>query len=365
MKYFDYAATAPMRPEALAVYSEVATRYFGNTQSLHDHGTEAMRVVEQCRAFWGNAFQGDPSGVFFTGSASEANQLAIRSLVKGKAGTILANHLEHASILIVLGELQKEGYHVKWLPLTKTGEVDTEKLHELLDDSVILLICQWVNSETGIIQPLEVITEAARTRHIPVHCDAVQGFGKLTLNDWTKHTASLTVSAHKFGGPKGTGIVWMNPAFHWQPVYEGATHQSGFRAGTLDVPAIAAATRAAEIALEKQPALLERAKTYHDNIQSRLPAHVDIVGYRAKKSPFIIGLIGFGVDGQHTLLEANRSQFAFSTGSACKIGHGEAMSALTSLGYPEDVARQFVRISFGYGTKLVDVEELGEWLRGR
>lgn len=365
LNYFDYAATAPMRDEALEVYSEFAKMNFGNTQSLHDVGTRAAQVVAACQQFWGRQLGGDSSGVFFTGNASEANQLAIRGFVKGKSGKILACPLEHASVLTMLGELQAEGFEIEWMKLTPSGEVDLEAVARQIDSSCLLMICQWVNSETGIIQPVEQLVKLAATYKIPLHCDAVQGFGKCSLEKWTSEVASFVVSGHKFGGPKGCGVVWMNPAYHWQSVYSGTTHQQGFRAGTLDVAAIAATTRAAELALLEQKALYQRVKELHDVIHKSLPDEIEVVGSRTKKSPFILGVLGFGVDGQHTMLEGNRRGFAFSTGSACKVGHGEAMSTLTSLKYSQDEAKQFVRFSFGHQTTQEQVNQLTQWLQQR
>lgn len=361
LDYFDYAATSPMRSEALETYRYVATHHFGNTQSLHDVGTGAADILRTCKTFWGELY-GQSEGIYFTGSASEGNQLAIRSHIKGKKGTILCNPLEHASILTVMGELQQEGIVVKWIPLTPTGQIDLQRFETLLIEDVLLVIVQWVNSETGIIQPVSEVIERCKARSLPVHCDAVQGFGKLAFPAWMRDTASSVVSSHKISGPKGCGMTWMNPRYHWLPLYVGTTHQQGFRAGTLDVPAIAAMTAAAELAIKEQPQFILKAISWEKCVRKQLPDDLVIVGEQAERSPFIVGLIGWERDGQYTMLEANRSQFAFSTGSACKIGHGEAMSTLTSLGYPEDVARQFVRISFGRETTDEAVQRLTDWL---
>jgi len=363
LNYFDYAATTPMRVEAIEVYSKVARHYFGNTQSLHDQGTSAMGLLQKCKGVWGELWDVDPDSIYFTGSASEANQLAIQSLVKEKKGRILVNPLDHASVLTVLGELQQQGYQVEWLPLLPSGQLALDKLTELVDTDVLVIICQWVNSETGIIQPLQDIVKIANTFDVPVHCDAVQGFGKYAMDSWTKELGSLVVSGHKFGGPKGCGVVWMNPKNHWQSLYEGTTHQNGFRAGTLDLPSIAATTEAATLAVKEQSKLLEQVTSYYQQLRSALPQNLLVVGEQAEKSSYIMGILGFGIDGQHTMLEANRNQIAFSTGSACKIGHGEAMSALTTLGYASDEARQFVRISFGYQTTQKEVHQLVDWLK--
>lgn len=363
LNYFDYAATAPMREEALTSYVEAARKFYGNTQSLHDVGSAAQRVLQKCKHIWADHLQVSPDSVFFTGSATEGNQLAIRSLVKGKQGTILVCPLEHASILTVVHELKSEGFAIEWLPLTERGVVDLQKTNDMLSDEVILVVCQWVNSETGILQPIKEILSLVKRKSIPLHCDAVQGFGKCTLTGWQQDVASFVISGHKFGGPKGCGVCLINPDFHWSSVYPGTTHQFGFRAGTVDIPSIVATTEAAFISLKEQHDLYANVQKFHMRVVNALPETVEYVGQGTTKSPFIVGLSGFGVDGQHTMLEANRHGISISTGSACKVGHGEAMSTLSALGYEEDVARQFVRISFGYLTTEREVENLIKWIR--
>lgn len=334
LNYFDYAATSPMRQEAIDTYVQVVSQHYGNTQSLHDIGTGAADVVSACQTFWGEHF-GDPEGIFFTANASEGNQLAIRSRVKGRKGTILCNPLEHASILSVMGELMHEGFEVKWIPLDERGVVSLHALTQLLSEEVLLVVVQWVNSETGIVQPVEEVLDLCHAHAIPVHCDIVQGFGKLPLPAWLNKTASSVVSGHKIGGPKGCGMTWMNPRYHWLPFYEGTTHQRGFRAGTLDVPAIAAMTVAAQLALKEQPDLFLKATLWERLIRDQLPEEVEVVGKDAVRSPFILGLLGWGRDGQHIMLEGNRAQFAFSTqGVPVKLDTGKRCRHFIVLGIP-------------------------------
>lgn len=359
MIYLDTAATSPMRQEALDAYIEAAQSAFGNTQSLHDSGTKAAEFLGSCKDMWGRYLNVRPEGVFFTANASEGNQLAIRSILRGRperCRQIITTKLEHASVLTALHELEKEGYQVQYVPVDSHGVLDMEVFKEFLSPKTALVVMQLVNSEMGAIQPIKECTEYAKRLGIPVHCDMVQGFGKIPVNVAALGITSAICSAHKIGGPKGVGIVFIDPSIHWESVYEGTTHQDGFRSGTIDVPAIVAATIAAKYAMDEQKQAFEQAMALQEFVLSHLPKDVQLIGDPKTKSPFIQGLILPHVEGQWMMLECNRQQIAISTGTACKIGFGEAMSAMSAIGYESDVARRFVRISFSKQTTIKNLE---------
>ena len=363
MIYLDSAATAPMRQEAIDAYAEAAQKAFGNTQSLHDAGSAAAEYVTSCRKLWGQLLNVRADGIYFTGNASEANQLAIRSLLRGrpdKCRTIVSTKLEHASVLTVLHELEQEGYVIDWVPVDRFGRVDMDVFKKKVSEETALVIMQLVNSEMGAVQPVEQCARIARTFGVPVHSDIVQGFGKLPVDLGAIGVTSAVCSAHKIGGPKGVGIAYLDPAAHWESVYEGTTHQAGFRAGTLDVPGIVSATIAAKLAIEEQPQAYEHVLQLQAYLEEHLPEGIILTGDPATKSPFIHGLILPRVEGQWMMLNCNRHQIAISTGTACKIGYGEAMSAMLAMGIESDAARKFIRISF---SKTTTINELESFIR--
>lgn len=359
MIYLDSAATAPMRKEAIAAYAEAAEKSFANTQSLHDAGSKAAEYLAACRNVWGQLLNVRADGIFFTGNASEANQLAIRSLLRGRpenCRTIISTKLEHASVLTLLHELEKEGYHIEFIPVDRCGQVDLAEFKSKVNEHTALAIMQLVNSEMGAVQPIEECARIANGFGVPVHSDIVQGFGKLPIDIAAWGVTSAVCSAHKIGGPKGVGIAYINPSIHWESVYEGTTHQNGFRAGTIDVPGIVSATSAAKHAALEQPQAFQRARQLQDYLLENLPKGVLLTGDFAAKSPFIQGLILPHVEGQWMMLACNRQQIAISTGTACKIGYGEAMSAMLAIGTKSDAAKKFVRISFDKNTTVQEVE---------
>ncbi|RLJ86751.1 IscS subfamily cysteine desulfurase [Planococcus citreus] len=360
MIYLDSAATAPMRKEAVAAYAEAAEKAFGNTQSLHDAGSAAADYFVSCRKLWAEFLNVRPDGIYFTGNASEANQLAIRSLLNGRPTAcrqIISTKLEHASVLSVLHELEKNGYTIDYIDVDRFGQVDMTAFEQAVDEETALVIMQLVNSEMGAVQPVKECTQIAKRFGVPLHSDIVQGFGKLPVDIGSWGVASAVCSAHKIGGPKGVGIAYLDPSIHWQSVYEGTTHQNGFRAGTIDVPGIVSATIAAKHAVIEQPQSYDHARSLQDYLLEHLPDGVIATGDIATKSPFIQGLILPHVEGQWMMLDCNRAQIAISTGTACKIGYGEAMSAMLAMGTEPDTARKFVRISFHQAISTRDIDE--------
>ena len=358
--YLDAAATLPMREEALQAYLETAQSAFGNTQSLHDAGTEAANYAESCRRIWSQILNGRMDGFYFTGSASEGNQLAIRSLLKGRpeqCKTILTTPLEHASVLAVLAELAKEGYTINYLPVDEAGILDMSAYENAVNRETALVVMQLVNSEMGAVQDIAQCAKYAEQFGVPLHSDMVQGLGKLAIDLKGSSVASAVFSAHKIAGPKSVGIVYMDPSIHWQPVYEGTVHQNGFRAGTIDVPGIVSATIAAKYAVAEQPENYRIAVELQIFLLENLPAGIISAGNAATKSPFIQGLLLPQIEGQWMMLQCNRHQIAISTGTACKIGAGEAMSAMLAMGVASDAARKFIRISFSKGTSRDDLQK--------
>lgn len=360
--YLDSAATVPMRKEAIDAYVETANNAFGNTQSLHDSGSLAADYLASCKKLWGQFLNVRQDGIYFTGNASEANQLAIRSLLKGRPEhyrSIVSTQLEHASVLSVLHELEREGYEITYVPVDCFGRVDLDAYERLVDEETALVVMQLVNSEMGAVQPVEQCTKIALQFGVPLHSDIVQGFGKLPVDIGLWGVASAVCSAHKVGGPKGVGIAYLDPSVHWESVYEGTTHQNGFRAGTIDVPAIVSATIAAKHAVMEQPESYEHARKLQCYLIEQLPAGVIVTGDIKSKSPFIQGLVLPHVEGQWMMLACNRAQIAISTGTACKIGYGEAMSAMLAMGTESDTAKKFIRISF---TKHTSSNELDAFI---
>lgn len=230
MIYMDYAATSPMTKKALEAYVEVAQRYYGNSSSLHDLGGQAHYFIQQSREIIAHELGVNSDGVIFTGSGTEGNIMAILSLALAskKGRHIISSQAEHTSVHAAMNTLEKMGFEVTKLPLQKDGCIDSEQLLHAIRKDTALISIQHVNSEIGSIQPVEKIIEAAKESAVYCHIDCVQSFGKLTI---PRGGDAMTISAHKIGGPKGCGAVYINPAIRVPALTPGVTHERGLRGG--------------------------------------------------------------------------------------------------------------------------------------
>jgi len=363
MKYFDFAATTPMCNQALSAYQEAAQHFFGNSSSLHDVGTSAAFILKECRRKLAAMLDVPFEGIYFTSGGTESNLLAILSLARKmkKSGKhIITSLAEHTSVHAAMNVLQQEGFEITRLPFTNKGIINTSELQDCIRDDTVLIAIQHVNQEIGTIQPVRSIGSIAKERGILFHCDAVQSFGKLDLKEMTAYVDSLSVSSHKIYGPKGTGAVYINPRCAWEPVFPGLTHEKGFRGGTVDVPSIAAFLAAAEHSCKPK----ETANTWKKRrlLMNELthPAITLAEGDEIHQLPSTVGIRISGVEGQLVMLACNQKGFAISTGSACQVGHDNGMKAVVAMGWTEEEAKQFFRISFSEESTEEDVIQLGK-----
>jgi cysteine desulfurase len=365
MIYFDYAATTPLDSEAAEVFVQASTEFFGNSSSLHDIGGQSQDLLENCREELANLLGVNKKDLYFTSGGSEGNFLAIEALLSApkKAGKhIIAGMAEHSSIHGVLNRL--EGYSITYLPLNSFGLIDIEELAHAITPETVLVTVQHVNSEIGTIQPIEEIALICRENDIHFHSDFVQSFGKINLKKIAPLVSSFSFSGHKIYGPKGVGGVYVDPAISWRAFFPGGSHERGFRPGTVNVPAIASMTAAAQKLnnqlIQSHDKFLELRATL---IESLDPIKEFVHIYQAKSDSQLSSIIGLrisGVEGQWMMLECNRYGFAISTGSACQIGMQSPAKVTQALGLSPQEAKEFIRISFGMTTKREDVAKLGE-----
>ncbi|TYR82281.1 aminotransferase class V-fold PLP-dependent enzyme [Priestia megaterium] len=364
MIYLDYAATTPMSKEAIDAYIHASTNYFGNTSSLHNIGTDADELLTLCRQTFASLLNGEEEGIYFTSGGTESNYLAIQSLLKGqknRGNHIITTKLEHASILNTFAQLEDEGYVVSYLPVNEKGLVSLEELKRTLQKDTVLVAIQHINHELGTIQPIEQIGKLLHDQHVLFHCDCVQSFGKVNIDVKSAYIDSLSVSSHKVHGPKGVGMIYMNPSVHWQPIYKSATHERGFRPGTVNVPGIAAFTVASETAYKSLSNAHEHYKKLKEYLAAKLQLFqpfIQVVADSSHHFPGIIGLTFANVQGQYVMLQCNRYGIAVSTGSACHVSQQHPSESLLAIGQTAEQAKNFIRISFSPDTTTTDLDHL-------
>ncbi|MFL0364790.1 IscS subfamily cysteine desulfurase [Pseudobacillus sp. 179-B 2D1 NHS] len=367
MIYFDYAATTPMSEQALSVYIKASQEFFGNSSSLHDEGSQARFLLEQCRETLARLIGGKKEGIYFTSGGTESNLLSIISLARAarkRGNHVIASMAEHSSVHSALAFLEKEGFHITKLPLSSQGVIEPEELAAAIRPDTILVSLQYANQEIGTINPVDKIGRLLKEKGILFHSDCVQAFGKLDLRPLLPWIDSLSVSSHKIFGPKGIGAVYICPSLHWSPLFPGLTHENGFRGGTVNVPAVAAFTAAAEevcrtSSLQKERELRRLLKEKLTSSSFRW-----IEADETRQLPSIIGMTIQGMEGQLVLLKLNEQGCAISTGSACDTRSENGTKAILAMGYSIEKARQFFRISLSSRTTIQEIERLGNLLLG-
>lgn len=366
MIYLDYSATTPMSEEALNVYQTVAKSVTGNTMSLHDIGTEAERLLSLCRKQIASMLGVNEEGLFFTSGGTESNMLAILGLARAHRHNghhIIAHPGEHASVLNTLTMLQKEGFEVTYLPLNHEGRITIDVLNNALTEETIMCVAGHINSEIGTVQDIQAIGEWCFDHHIIFHCDAVQSFGKHEINIERARISSLAVSSHKIYGPKGVGACFIHPDLSYDPVFPNGTHERGLRPGTINTPGTAAFTAAAEAALSHMEKEFNRIADLKNQLINKLDGVSNIIiESKNSASPYILGLRIKGMEGQYAMLECNRSGIAVATGSACKAGQQTPSKTLLAMCRSENEARELLRLSFGHGTTVEDIDRTVEVL---
>ncbi|MGE7593040.1 IscS subfamily cysteine desulfurase [Peribacillus frigoritolerans] len=370
MIYLDYAATTPIDEEALDVFSQASRKFFGNASSLHDIGSEAARLLDMSRQQLAEMLNIKKEGIIFTSGGSESNMLAIDTFIASKPSWqnhLIVSRTEHASLANFVEKLEQDGFEVTYLRHLKDGRVDIEHLQECMSERTCLVIVQHVNSEIGVIQPIEQISEIVRKHQAFFHVDCVQSFAKLPLGKIAASCDGLSVSSHKVYGPKGTGAV-IFPAIHQlKASVPNITHEYGFRPGTVDVPGIASFVTAAKKLGDIMEDERKRISALRKQLIQRLTERkidFQIIEAKYEQLPHILALTFAGLQGQYIMLELNQKGFAVSTGSACQIGKQDPSKTMMAIGKSEDEAHQFVRFSFGKNTTADDIHKLADCIEG-
>lgn len=368
MIYLDFAATTPMREEVLNIYNDVAKQLYGNASSLHDIGTKADHALTQCREQIAKLMNGQREGVYFTSGGSEANILSVRSLLLGnreKGKHIITTEVEHASLYHLFHQLETEGYEVTFIGVDTNGQVRLDELRKVIRQDTVLASIQYVNSETGVIQPIKEIGNMLKQHQVIFHTDAVQAFGKIPLDVIAYQVDSVSVASHKIYGPKGVGACYIAPSVRWKSQYVGATHEGGFRMGTVDVPGVAAFTSAAALARKEARKEQVRIHQLRGQLIRRL-AHfkdkITVEGHPENQLANIVGLTFKRVQGQHIMLECNRYGIAISTGSACQVGQQHPSRTMLATGKTTEEANGFVRLSLGLTTTEAEIDTVATTL---
>jgi cysteine desulfurase len=367
--YWDYNAAAPVRPEVATLLARAFSEGgFGNASSVHRVGREARGRLDAARARVARVLGCEPKEVCFTGSGSEADALALQGVWLGRKEPrrrrVVSTTIEHPSALAALHHLEALGAEVVRLSPDRTGQVPREALLEALTPDTLLCSLMWANNETGVVQPVADVSRACRERGILFHTDAVQAAGKLPLRLGEVDADLLSLSAHKFGGPAGAGVLVVRKGVDVQALTPG--HQeAGRRGGTQNVPYAQAFALALELAHQEQPAVAERLGALRDTFEREVRARltdVTVNGEAAPRVPNTSSLTLEGADGEALLIALDLDGICASSGAACASGTLTPSHVLRAMGLTPARTHATLRFSLGPTTTREDVEHVVEAL---
>ena len=372
MIYLDYAATTPMTQTAIDAYSQAAGRFFGNSNSLHDDGSNASGALESSRKLLASILGVQNSGLHFAGSGSEAVFLALYGLAmanKSNGKHIITSQAEHSCVRNAFRWLERHhGFEITKISAEPNGVVNLNEFKEALNSNTVLVSIQHVNSETGAINPIKQIAEILNDHQAKFHSDCVQSFCKLDLQPVEWNVDSVSVAAHKIHGPKGLGASYIHPRARWEPFIPETTQEHGFRSGTADVPAIISfASAAREMSVNRQQnfnKVTALKSAFIDALNNNAGDAIHIEGDPQNDSPYICGLRVSGMEGQFAMLQCSQKGVAISTGSACQINEQRPSATMLAMGYNDEEAKQFIRFSFDPAVTNDQIIKAAEVLAG-
>ncbi|MDR0856568.1 MAG: cysteine desulfurase NifS [Clostridiales bacterium] len=367
--YVDHSATTPVDPDVLAAMLPYFTEVFGNANSLHTHGRAAAKAVDDARARVAAAIGAKPKEIYFTAGGTEGDNWALRGTAwgyRGRGDHIIISAVEHPAVMTTAKELKKQGFSVSVAPVKPSGIVDLAALEALITDKTILISVMLANNEVGTVQPVRTIADLAHARGILMHTDAVQAVGSIPVNVDDLGADMLTLSAHKFYGPKGIGALYIRNGIRPDRILSGGHQERTRRGGTTNVPGAVglgeAITRATQN-LAENAAYIARLR---DRFVKRVKAEIPYVRYNGDPQARLPQNANFSfelVEGESILFSLDLAGISASSGSACSSGSLEPSHVLLAIGVPIEVAHGSIRFSFGKGNTEADVDYIVDKLK--
>ena len=369
--YLDHNATTPPAAEVVDRMAAALRDQFGNPSSVHHFGQMAKAALDDARSAAAALVGGDPSEIVFTSSGTESDNFAIRGVAEALEVTgrrhLIASAIEHEAVLNTFKALARRGWKTTLLPVDQSGIVAPEALEAALTDDTALVTVMHANNEIGTIQPVAQLARLARSRGAIFHTDAVQTAGKIPIDVKALGVDLLSLSAHKFYGPKGTGALWIRRGVRLQPPMTGGKQERGRRAGTENVAGIVGLGVAAQLARDKMAAEGDRLARLRDRLEEGVLGSVGgtaINGDRSARVPNTTNISFDRIEAESLLIALDLAGIAVSTGSACSSGTLEPSHVLKAMGFPAHRTQNSIRFSLGAANTDADVDRVIEVLPG-
>ena len=358
--YLDNNATTPLHPEVLEAMLPGLRENYGNPSSIHSFGRSARVQLDEAREKVARLINAQSSEIIFTSGGTEANNLALLGVAfKDKGKKIITSKVEHPSVLNPCRQLEEQGVEVHYLDVDGLGRIDMDDLESQITESTALISLQHANSETGVLQDIKRASEIARNKGVLFHTDAVQSVAKMPFDLKDYPVDLLSISAHKFYGPKGVGALYLRkgtPAL-FSPVC-GGNQEKKRRGGTENVAGIMGFGKACELATEKigEASKLADLRDYFQNRVCELIPRTELLGDKVNRLPNTLNLGFDGLEGDTLLIALDMEGVAVSTGSACSSGTGLPSSVLRAMGIPDERINSSIRFSLGCSISKLDLD---------
>jgi cysteine desulfurase len=363
--YFDYNATTPMAPDAIEAVTAATRDLYGNASSVHHFGQQAKAAVDDARSSLAALLAADPSEIVFTSGGTESDNFAIRgaaeALEPAKRRHLIATGIEHEAVLNTFKALARRGWRTTLLPVDHSGVVSPDRLRATITDDTALVSVMHANNEIGTIQPVAELAAIAHERGALMHTDAVQSVGKIPVDVRALGVDLLSLSAHKFNGPKGAGALWIKRGTRLAPYQTGGKHERNRRAGTENVPALAGMGVAASLAGAKMASEAVRVGALRDRLEEAILRSVPgtaVNGQRDRRVPNTANVSFDGVEAESLLIALDLEGIAVSTGSACSSGTLEPSHVLRAMGLPVHRTQNSLRFSLGMFSTEAEVDRV-------
>jgi cysteine desulfurase len=364
MLYLDYSATTPMFEEVIEVITAAMRTHYGNASSLHRLGIEAEQLLNQSRKSIAGLLNCSPNEIVFTSGGTESNNLALKGTAfarKKRGNHLITSQIEHASVIESSKQLERQGFRVTCLPVDRTGSVLVEDVRAAIDDDTTLVSLMHVNNEMGRIQPVEAVGKLLQQfPKITYHVDAIQSMGKLPVIPQQIGADLLSLSAHKFGGPKGAGILYRRSGLELRPELTGGGQEFGLRSGTENVALIAGMAKALQITMDRRA---EKSSTMYRLREKLLNRIQQMDGFcltgsdkMEEMAPQIVHFCIPGMRAEVVIHALEQFEIYISTRSACSSGLIQPSRVLMSMGMDAEIARTGLRVSFSADQTLEEMD---------
>lgn len=359
--YVDHSATTYVKEEVLNEMLPYFTKNFGNASSTYSIGRISKEAVEKSREKIAKAVGANPSGIYFTSGGSESDNMIISGIAskyKYKGNHIITSKIEHSAVLNTCKSLEEKGYRISYLDVDKLGRINLENLENEICSDTILISIMFANNEIGTIQEIEKISEIAKKHNVFFHTDAVQAIGHLNINVEKMGIDAMSISAHKFYGPKGVGVAYINNNIEFDNLIYGGHQERSKRAGTENVAGIVGMAKAIEIANEKIDVNREKLINLRNNFISNLsPIYNKIIinGDMENRLPGNINMCVEGIDCQTMLLLLDMNNICASSGSACNSSCLTPSHVLQAIKVPDKLINNSLRITLGEENTIDEV----------